>query len=420
MSESSTEIKKIPTVVVSERGNFIMETNSFALRQFNVSLSLLQQRLFYWVFAMVKGDEPIEAQATYKVSMSQMAWVVGNSAKALKYNMKKVVDSMDELNLKYNPPIVLDSNENIMEKSFGVFDKVWISKDEPDAVQVRLTPSFREQVIKMKKQHDIEYPIKTIMQMESAYAIPLYIHLIALVSLEREKNAESGDVSSNYYTISITKENLFQVIGYNGVAGQFNRSILPVIMKNLKETELVFDGDDPEIVKDGRSVAKYVFHVRVATAIGNEIFTKTLLRPGTDNDIPPMDYILTKLKELKVNAPFIKRVRYDNDRVRAWSNYLYTLCNAKVITGAYFNKAYGDDYYHNEKGGNTKALPALFMAMTMEEKARKFWEKDEYLLNMKQEYERLGLYEFAPNSFASELAKHARRNQERHGISEVC
>ena len=271
----------------------------------------------------------------------------------------------------------------------------------------------------MKKQHDIEYPIKTIMRMESAYAIPLYIHLIALVSMEREKYAANGDLNPNYYTIAITKDTLFDVIGYDGVPGQFNRSILPVVMKNLRETELVFDGNDPEIIKQGRSVSHYVFHVRVATSIGNEIFTKPLLKPGTDNDIPPMDYIVSKLRELKVNPPFIKRVQYDNDRFRAWSNYLYTLCNAKTISGAYFNKAYGEDYYHSEKGGVSKAVPALFMAMTMEERARKYWEHDEYLIGMKQEYERQGFYLFAPNSFSEELAKHAKRHQERQGIAEV-
>ena len=65
------------------------------------------------------------------------------------------------------------------------------------------------------------------------------------------------------------------------------------------------------------------------------------------------------------------------------------------------------------------SLGALFMAMTMEERARKYWENDEYLIAMKQEYERQGLYLFAPNSFAEELAKHAKRYQERQGIAEV-
>ncbi|WP_029543748.1 MULTISPECIES: hypothetical protein [unclassified Selenomonas] len=61
--------------------------------------------------------------------------------------MKRVVDTIDDLNLKYNPPMMLNSEENTMEKSFGVFDKVCIAKEEqiscmygwPQASEIRLS-----------------------------------------------------------------------------------------------------------------------------------------------------------------------------------------------------------------------------------------------------------------------------------------
>ena len=411
MSQNSlTEIIEQPEVIIDERGNFVMETNSFALWRFNMPLSLQQQRIFFWVFSMVGKDEPINAIATYKISIPEMSRYLNIDQKSFKRNITKVVSDFDEIDLHYNPPATVNVGDTILEKGFGVFDKISITKSEPNIIQVRLTPSFRERIIKMKKFHEIEYPIKTIMHIKSRYTTPLYTHLIALISIQREKLAMQGRPPQNRYTIALAAQELRDIMQFEGSTSKFNQSVLPSVMRDLDSTELAFDRDDPQVVKQGKTITEYIFHVKVITSTEAPIFVKSVLAEGVDSDIPGMDYIIGKLKLMGVADSFCKRVRFDNDRIRAWGNLLYSILPAHGGRSArYFNAAYTEDYY----ASCGKPIPYVFRCVTSDPECAWFTDGDEFIQALDNEYDRSG-WDNSP-SFTDEMYKHLMRTKEVSG-----
>lgn len=375
---------------VYKNSKSVTETTEFAIGMLNTKLSLQQKRIFYWVFSMVTADENPNALYKYNISISEMASIIGTRPSSLKCNMAKVVDQMDILELNYNPPMLMDTDDGrIVDKSFGIFDQLWIDKDDPDTIKIILTTGFRRKVIAMKKRYDLEFPLHTILQMSSPYAIDLYTLLISEAALQRDKSLQEGKLE-NSFVIKISKDKLFDFLNYKGRTSDFNNVIIPTILKNLCNTEILLDSEDPYIERKGNSVVSYTFHVRVNTTREKKIFAKSVMSYSIESGLPKMEYLLDKLKEIGVGKSLLKKCRAENDRNRLWGNYLYTLyCVGPQAK--YFNAAYNNNYLESV-GGNASMMFKIFIN---EPECRRYWKDDELMQCMKDESDssELGFYD---------------------------
>ena len=381
-------------LVIKEPSKFIAETTSFALKDFNSTLSIQQQKLYYWTVSMVKKDEDPETQAVYKVSISDMAKAMGIVTRSLRRNMKNTVAKLQEMNLRLTSTDMSDNGD--INVSFGIFQSISMKKEEPDEISIRLMYDFRKKVIQMKSVHDIEYPTQTILNLKSKYSIPLYVYIIAAISLEREK----GNYPPNgCYVIVVPKAELIRVMHYESGIKKFNSQTLPTVLRDLIEhSELIFNSDDPEKIRASNNViTDYVFHVRVNTSISKPIFTNRRLAIGMGEDIPDMEYLQSKLAEMGVSESLRKRIRLDNKPRRVWGNLLYTWYFVGN-SARYFNVAYHEDYLGD------RDIPSLLIALVSEKPE---YLRDDMIRELDIEYSRNGME--ADKTFIEELLEHFKK-----------
>ena len=403
----ATSIEQAKFIEVYRNGKAVRETTEFAVGVLNTKLTLQQKRIFYWVFSMVAADEEIDALYKYNISINDMAALMNTDPSTLKRNMAQVVSHMDILNLNYDPPMLANTPDGrLVEKSFGIFDQVWIDKYDPDTIKIILTTGFRRKVIMMKKRFDLEFPLRTIMQMSSVHAIDLYTLLMSEAAMQRDNTLSNGELIDSF-VITIGKDKLFGYLNFTGRTSDFNNITLPVIIKNLKNSEILLDANDPVIERKGNRIISYTFHVRVHTTIENRIFAKSALDYSVENGMPKLDYLLDKLRKMGVGEALVKKCRAQNDRARIWGNYLYTLyCVGKKP--AYFNSAYNNQYFEEVTGGNPELMFRVFIE---EPGCHKYWKDDELMCQLKD----YNVYK--DGSFFDDLRKKIALAEEKRNIS---
>ena len=368
----------------------IKETTEFSIGMLNTKLSLQQKRIFYWVFSMVTADENPNAFYKYNININEMASIINTDPSTFRRNIAKVVEQMDILELNYNPPVLMNTDDGrLVDKSFGIFDQMWIDRDDPNTIKIVLTTGFRRKVIAMKKRYDLEFPLQTILQMNSPYAIDLYTLLISEAAVQRDKSLQEGKLIDSF-AIKISKERLLNFLNYKGRTSDFNKVVIPNILNNLKSTEILLDADDPVIERRGNRILSYTFHVRVNTSREKKIFAKSVMSYSIESGLPKMEYLLDKLKEIGVGKSLLKKCRAENDRNRLWGNYLYTLyCVGPQAK--YFNAAYNNNYLESV-GGNASMMFKIFIN---EPECHRYWKDDELMQCMKDESDssELGFYD---------------------------
>ncbi|SEA35677.1 RepB family plasmid replication initiator protein [Selenomonas ruminantium] len=126
--------------------------------QFEQVLDPLQQKLYGMALSCIDKDEDPEAQVEYSIDIRRIAEFSEVNAGAVEQNMEKVVKAFG--NIKFRP--VMDDKDKITFPVY-VFQEVAFSKIDPYLITVRFNYAFRKQVLKMKKEYDIEDPTQTIM-----------------------------------------------------------------------------------------------------------------------------------------------------------------------------------------------------------------------------------------------------------------
>lgn len=378
----------------------VPETSDFALLQFDQALDPLQQKLYYMTLACVEKDEDPEAQVEYQIDIHRMAELSDVSPGALKQNMTKVVESLKNMNLKLHSVIEDEDKVRIL---FGIYQELAISKIDPYLISVRLNYTFRKQVLKMKKEYDIEYPTQTIMRLGGGkITIPLYTFLIAEAARIREDR--NWDKSGDVYIIRVSKETLLQRLNFSSQFGIFNKRTLPAAIKEINEhSELYIENGMPEIIKKGRSIVAYEFRVHVNTTIEKPIFARSLIRSKTDL-VPEMDYLSARLAEMGVAESHIKHFNAEAkpDRLRIWGNMLYTWYCVGFKKPAYFRKAYDNNWFQDVCGNE---LTKIFRLVMMERPKI----ADEYMKNIDDEYTKRGIP--VNPSFIEELVRQLAKNK---------
>ena len=372
----------------------VPETTDFALLQFDQTLDPLQQKLFYMTLACVdKGEDP-EAQMEYQIDIRRMAEFSGVDSAGLRRNMESAVSALNEMDLKLRPVI---EEEDKIHFLFGIYQELTISKLDPYLISVRLNYRFRKQVLKMKKEYDIEYPTKTILQLDGGkYTIPLYTFLIAETARIRESR-DFGE-AGNVYVIRVSKDALLQRLNYTSQMGAFNNRILPTAIREINEhSEVYVENDMPELIKKGRTVLAYEFRVHVTTTIEKPIFARSLIHGSVDL-VPEMDYLVKRMREMKVAESSIKRwqIQANPDRLRIWGNMLYTWAVKGFSFPKYFRASYDHNWFEKETGNELSRLFRLVMTDRPEI-------ADDYMKAIDDEYTKRGI--FHNPHFMEELAK---------------
>ena len=183
----------------------VPETSDFALLEFDQALDPLQQKLYYMTLACVEKNEDPEASPEYDIDIRRMAEFSNTTPAVLRQNMGRVVTSLNSMDLKLRPVIEDDEKYRVL---FGIYQELAISKSDPYLISVRLNYTFRKQILKMKREYDIEYPTQTIMQLNGKFTIPLYTLLIAEAARIRE--TRSAAEASDVYVIRINKDTLLR------------------------------------------------------------------------------------------------------------------------------------------------------------------------------------------------------------------
>lgn len=372
----------------------IPESTIFALLEFDQALDPLQQKLYYMSMACVDKNEDPEAQALYRLNIRKMAEFADIGIKSLRRNLVNVVTSLNNMDLKLRSAYIENGKLKII---FGIFQSIEISLTDPNAVDVRFNYDFRKQIIKMKKEYDIEYPTHTIMRLSGKFSIPLYTYIIAEAALIREKRtaAEASDV----YIIRVDKDTLLRRLNYTNRIAVFNNRSLPLAIKDLNEnSEIYIENGMPEIIKEGRNIVAYEFRVRITTTLEKPIFARSLLKSKLDL-IPDMEYLSARLRNMGVAESHIKHfnAEINPDRLRIWGNMLYTWYTVGDKQPAYFRKSYDENWFNSVCGN---VLEKLFRLVMMERSAV----ADEYMKAIDDEYTKRGVPQ-NPH-FVEELLKH--------------
>lgn len=89
------DTNNLPDIILQS----LMETNSFALLEFDKPMTMLQQKLYYLSAALIKnGDNPEENQL-YHINIKDMAKATKSSPTSLRTNMERVVQTFMETNV---------------------------------------------------------------------------------------------------------------------------------------------------------------------------------------------------------------------------------------------------------------------------------------------------------------------------------
>ena len=350
-----------------------METNSFALLEFDSPMTQNQQKLYYLSASLIrKGDDPEENQL-YTIDIRDMARAMEVTPASLKNSLNKVVDIFTESNVKLRTAFDIDEKHTAV--ILGIYQTIVVDKDDPYTINIRFNYDFRKKMLEMKKVHDIEYPVQTILDLDGKYAISLYVFLIANASVIRDEQ----HITDGRYDISVTKERLMQALQFEGTNKNFTNKLL-LAVKNLNErSEIYIENGTPEIIKKGRSISEYIFHIRITTTISNPIFSKSILKPGELYEIPEWDYLMEKAKFIGADESFRKRMRISNDRRRCWKSILYTLIMVGR-RGAYLNPAFSENW--------AKPYSIQHLIRTLKEMSSQY--TDEYIDGLAEEYQKHG------------------------------
>ena len=380
--------------------NIVPETSDFALLEFDQALDPLQQKLYYMTLACVGKDEDPEAQIEYQIDIRRMADFSSTNPVSLRQNMRRVVKSLNNMDLKLRPVIVEDDTLTYI---FCIYQSIKIDLNDPYSIEVRFNYDFRKQILKMKKEYDIEYPTQTILKLDGKFSIPLYTFLIAQAALIREQRtaAEASDV----YVIRVDKDTLLRRLNYTNRVAIFNSRSLPLAIKDLNEnSELYIENGMPEIIKEGRSIVAYEFRVHITTSIEKPIFARSLIRSKLDL-IPEMEYLSARLLKMGVAESHVKHFNAETnpDRLRILGNMLYTWYAVGDKQPAYFRKSYDENWFSDVCGNVVEKLFRLVMLERSEV-------ADEYMRAIDDEYTKRGVPQ-NPH-FVEELLKHiaAHRN----------
>lgn len=377
----------------------VQESSVFALLEFDQALDPLQQKLYYMSLACVDKNEDPEAQVLYKLDIAKMAELSQVGVKTLRRHLNDVVKSLSDMDVKLRSAYIEDGKIKIM---FGIFQGLELDPNDPNSIFVRFNYDFRKQILKMKREYDIEYPTKTIMRLSGKFSIPLYTYLIAEAAIIREKR--SLQELSDLYVIRVSKDALLQRLNYTNTLGNFNNRALPLAIKDLNEnSEIYIENGMPEIIKQGRTIVAYEFRVRITTSIEKPIFYRSLIESRMDL-VPEMDYINTRLKSMGVADSSIKsfNAKVSPNRHRIWGNMLYTWFNVGDHQPAYFRKSYDMDWF-----GETGQTTERFFRMVVAQRPDVV---DGYMRALHDEYTKRGLYRDDP-SFIDDLLKHFQRSQ---------
>ena len=320
----------------------IMETNEFALREFDHPLTMLQQKLYWMSLALIhKGENPEEPSKLYDLDINDMAKLMNTDVKSLRKNMKDAIAKFGDTSVSLRPTFKTAPKKTAY--LLGIYQIIFVDQDNASKIQIGFNYYFRKKILEMKQVHDIEYPLKTIVSFRSKYAIQLYIYLIAASSVLRDEQK----IINNRYEIKIDKDDLMRVLQYDGRTADFNRRALAPAIKSINEySEIYIENGMPEYITNGpgKRIVGYIFRIRITTSIGSPIFSKPLLIPGKNADIPGWDYLEQTMKGIGCAQSFISNVKLHDDRKRLWGNLLYTWYLAGN-SARYLNKAYKEDYF---------------------------------------------------------------------------
>ena len=373
----------------------IPESSGFALLEFDQALDPLQQKLYYMAVASVDKNEDPEAQALYRLDIAKMADFSGVGLRTLRRNLESVVASLNDMDIKLRSAYVEDGKLKVM---FGIFQGLEIDLDDPNSISVRFNYDFRKQILKMKREYDIEYPTKTIMKLSGKFSIPLYTYLIAEAAIIREKRSLSE--MSDLFIIRVDKDALLRRLNYTNTIGMFNNRALPLAIKDLNEnSEIYIEDGMPKVIKQGRSIVAYEFRVRITTSIEKPIFSRSLLESRYDL-VPEMEYLMHRLKEMGLAPSHIKHFQAEAtpNRFRIWGNMLYTWYCVGDKQPAYFRKSYDQDWFYESCHNSTEKLFRLVVTEKPEV-------VDGYMRALHEEYTKRGLYRDDP-SFVNDILKH--------------
>jgi hypothetical protein len=301
--------------------------------------------------------------------------------------MERVVQAFTETNVNLRTAINIGDSKTAIV--LGIYQSIILDRNDPYQVEIRFNYDFRKKMLEMKKIHDIQYPVKTILDLHSKYAISLYVFLIASASALRD---EFG-ISNGKYDIAVTKSRLLQVMQYDKSPGVFHqRALLPACDNLNKDSEIYIENGKPEFIKKGNAIVEYVFHIRITTSIQKPIFSKSLLQETLGFDLPQWDYLAEKAAWMGADKSLVGSMKLHNDRSRAWRNILYTLIQ-KGRNGRYLNAAFRNDY---AKEYSTEHLVRVLAELHPEY-------QDDYINQLNQEYDKQGMP--SSPSFLEQLVK---------------
>lgn len=359
----------------------VPESSEFALLEFDQAMDPLQQKLYYMTLACVDKDEDPEAQISYNIDIRRMAEFSNTDSAGLKRNMKNVVTSLSNMDLKLRPVLVEDDGLTFL---FGIFQDLHISDVDPYLISVRLNYKFRKQILKMKREYDIEYPTKTILQLEGKFTIPLYTFLIAQAEIIRKQRTAAE--ANSVYVIRVNKEVLLRRLNYTTRVAIFNTRSLPAAIKEINEkSEIYIENGMPEIIKNGRTIVAYEFRVHITTSAEKPIFAKSLLKSKLDL-IPDIDYLSARLRRMGLAESHIKHFNAEihPNRLRIWGNMLYTWYTVGDKQPAYFRKSYDNNWFDDVCGN---VIEKLFRLVVMERPEV----VDDYMRAIDEEYTKRGI-----------------------------
>lgn len=243
--------------IIPTDNNTIIGFPPFALLEFDVFLSMIQQKLYYMAMAKVQKGEDPEAQVMYRLDIALMSKLSGTPVRSTKRSLLKVIPQLAEMNVKLRTSYVENDNLHML---FNIFQEISIDLHDTNVINVRFNYEFRKQILKMKKEHDIEYSAITIMGLKSRYSISIYTYLITEASLIKSRRGiNDEDAYNDNYKITVTKEKLFSRLNYNATVADFNRRILPEIIEELNEYSELYVSKY-NILRQGRTIEGYNFY----------------------------------------------------------------------------------------------------------------------------------------------------------------
>ena len=139
----------------------IMETNEFALREFDHPLTMLQQKLYWMSLALIhKGENPEEPSKLYDLDINDMAKLMNTDVKSLRKNMKDAIAKFGDTSVSLRPTFKTAPKKTAY--LLGIYQIIFVDQDNVSKIQTGFNYYFRKKILEMKQVHDIEYPLNII------------------------------------------------------------------------------------------------------------------------------------------------------------------------------------------------------------------------------------------------------------------